>query len=51
MPDFKLTQDWNGYKAGEIVTDPFTDEFNLAGQIASGVLVEINQTPTKKAEA
>lgn len=50
MPTYKVTQEWNGFKAGDVVTDPFTDEFNLQGQIANGVLVE-QTTTTKKVEA
>jgi uncharacterized membrane-anchored protein len=48
--DYKVMQAWNGYKVGETITDPFTDEFNLAGQVANGVLVEVKPN-SKKDEA
>jgi len=50
--DYLVKQEWNGYKVGDVITDPFTDEFNLLGQVAAGVL-EIstsNTTTTQKVE-
>ena len=50
--DYLVKQEWQGHKVGDVITDPFTDEFNLLGQIASGVLeiATSNTTTTQKVE-
>ena len=49
--DYLVKQEWQGHKVGDVITDPFTDEFNLLGQIASGVLeVTTTTTTTQKVE-
>ena len=49
--DYLVKQEWNGHKVGEVITDPFTDEFNLLGQVAAGILeVTTTTTTTQKVE-
>ena len=52
MPTFKVTapEGWGEYKFGDVITDPYTYEANLIGQVEMGVLTEVSETKSKKVE-
>lgn len=52
MTQYKVTapEGWGEYKFGDVITDPYTYEANLIGQVEMGVLTEVTEPKTKKVE-